>query len=85
MIEAEPSVRFQFRRPWLADERWISTATVTLVPRGYGSPLTLEDGPFDLAQPAWLDAYAECLSGWGESLTQLRALIDFSVDLRRYR
>ena len=47
--------------------------------------MTLEDGPFDLTQPGVLDAYAECLSGWGERLANLRAVVDFSIDLRRYR
>jgi hypothetical protein len=60
-------------------------ATVTITPRGYGSTVTLEDGPFDLTQPGVLDAYTECLEGWGEALAHLRAIVDFSVDLRRYR
>jgi hypothetical protein len=31
-----------------------------------------------------LDAYGECLEGWGEALANMRAVVDFSVDLRRY-
>ena len=85
VLDAEPYSRFQFRWPWLADESWLTVATVTITPRGYGSLVTLEDGPFDLTQAGVLDAYAECLEGWGEALAHLRAIVDFSVDLRRYR
>jgi uncharacterized protein YndB with AHSA1/START domain len=85
VLEAEPYSRFQFRWPWLKTEEWVTVATVTITPRGYGSLVTLEDGPFDLTQPGVLDAYAECLVGWGEALAHLRAVVDFSVDLRRYR
>ncbi len=85
VLDAQPDARFQFRWPWLDDESWVTVATVTLTPRGYGTLLTLEDGPFDLTQPGVLDAYGECLEGWGEALSQLRAVVDFSVDLRRSR
>ena len=85
VLDAEPTGRFQFRWPWLADESWVTVATVTITPRGYGSLVTLEDGPFDLTRGGLLDAYAECLAGWGEALANLRAIVDFSVDLRRFR
>ncbi len=85
VLEAQPDTRFQFRWPWLDDQSLVTVATVTLAPRGYGTLLTLEDGPFDLSKPGVLDAYGECLEGWGEALSQLRAVVDFSVDLRRNR
>ena len=85
VLEAEPDRRFQFRWPWLPDESWATVVTVSITPRGYGSLVTLEDGPFDLTRPNVLEAYADCLLGWGEALSQLRALVDFSVDLRRFR
>ncbi len=85
VVASEPYTRFQFRWPWLANDAWVSTATVTIAPRGYGSLVTLEDGAFDLTQPGVIDAYAECLEGWGEALAHLRAVVDFSVDLRIYR
>jgi uncharacterized protein YndB with AHSA1/START domain len=85
VLEAEPVSRFRFRWPWLADDAWVSEVSVTIAPRGYGSLVTLEDGPFDLSVAGVLEAYAECLEGWGEALAQLRAVVDFSVDLRRYR
>jgi len=85
VVTAEPYSRFQFRWPWLPDDAWVTTVTVTITPRGYGSLVTLEDGPFDLTQPGVIDAYAESLEGWGEALAHMRAIVDFSVDLRRYR
>jgi len=84
VIAAEPNTRFQFRWPWLADDSYITTVTITLTPRGYGSLVTLEDGPFDLTRPRVLDAYGQCLEGWGEALANMRAVVDYSVDLRRY-
>ncbi len=85
VVEAQPYTRFQFRRPWLANDEWVSTTTVTITPSGYGSLLTVEDGPFDLRRPYFADAYAESLSGWAAALANLRSLLDFSVDLRRDR
>jgi len=85
VLEAEPTSRFRFRWPWLADDAWVSEVSVTIAARGYGSLVTLEDGPFDLAVAGVIDAYAESLEGWGAALAQLRAVVDFSVDLRRFR
>ena len=85
VLESEPYTTFKFKWPWLPDEDVTTVATVTITPRGYGSTVKVEDGPFDLSRPAVLDAYAECLSGWGEALAQLRAVVDFSVDLRESR
>jgi uncharacterized protein YndB with AHSA1/START domain len=85
VLQVQPDVLFQFRWPWLDNDEWVTTATVTVTPRGYGSVVTLEDGPFDLTRPGVVDAYADCLVGWGEALANLRAVVDYSVDLRRYR
>lgn len=85
VLEADPTSSFRFRWPWLADESWLTEVSVEIKPRGYGSVITLEDGPFDVSVPTVLEAYAESLAGWGEALAQLRAVIDFSVDLRRFR
>lgn len=85
VLAAEPIGRFQFRWPWLANDVWESIVSVTITPRGYGSIVTVEDGPFDLTRPGVLEAYATCLSGWGKWLANLRAVIDYSVDLRRNR
>lgn len=82
VLEAEPDRRFRFRWPWLADDSLRTEVTVRIEPWGYGSRLTLEDGPFDMSVPGALEAYAQACEGWGEALTLLRASVDFSVDLR---
>lgn len=81
VLEAQPPARFRFRWPWL-DEHLVTTVTVSISARGYGSLVELRDGPFDLARPGHLDAFAECCAGWGEALTFLRARLDFDVDVR---
>ncbi len=52
---------------------------------GYGTLLTLTDGPFDVRVPGVLDAYAQAREVWGESLAWLRGWVDFSVELRPRR
>ena len=59
--------------------------SVTLEPAGYGTLMTLTDGPFDLRVPGVLDAYVEASEGWGEALAWLRGWVDFSVELRPRR
>jgi hypothetical protein len=81
----ESDRRFEFRWPWLAGETWETTVSVLLERAGYGTLLTLTDGPFDLRVPGVLDAYAEALEGWGEALAWLRGVVDFSSDLRPRR
>jgi hypothetical protein len=85
VVAVEPDKHFQFRWPHMPNEALTTTVDVTITPRGYGSLVTVSDGPFDLAVPGALDAYGECAAGWGEALANLRAVVDFSVDLRRYR
>ena len=70
------------RWPWLPGDAWKTTVSVHLERAGYGTLLTLTDGPFDLRVPGVLDAYAEALEGWGEALAWLRGVVDFSSDLR---
>jgi uncharacterized protein YndB with AHSA1/START domain len=57
----ESDRRFEFRWPWQPGETWETTVSVLLKPAGYGTLLTLTDGPFDLRVPGVLDAYAEAL------------------------
>jgi len=77
--------RFVFRWPWLPGDSYLTTVTIELEPAGYGTLLTLTDGPFDLRVPGVLEAYAKALEGWGEALAFLRGFVDFSVELRPRR
>lgn len=85
VVEAQPPSRFVFRWPWLPDDAWITTATVSITPRGTGSHVAIDDGPFDLSRPELVGPFADCNWGWGEALANLRAVLDYSVDLRRNR
>jgi uncharacterized protein YndB with AHSA1/START domain len=85
VVAVEPDKHFQFRWPQLPNDELTTTVDVTITPRGYGSLVRVSDGPFDLAVPGALEAYGECAAGWAEALANLRAVVDFSVDLRRYR
>lgn len=83
MLEAEPERRVRFRWAWLPDDSMATDVTVDLAPYGYGTRLTLRDGPFQTDRREGLDAWAEAIEGWAASLANLRAQLDFSVDLRR--
>lgn len=85
VLEADPNSRFRFR--WTHPiENGISTeVTVIITPIGYGSTVSLSDGPYDVSDEAILDEYARALEIWAAALTQLRASVDYSVDLRRER
>jgi len=83
MLEAQPHRRVRFRWAWLPDDTMATEVTVDMLPHGYGTRLTLHDGPFELSATEGLDAWAEAIEGWAESLANLRAQLDFSVDLRR--
>jgi uncharacterized protein YndB with AHSA1/START domain len=85
VLSSEPERLFRFRWPWAPDESIQTEVTIKLEPRGYGTRLSLTDGPFDVSRPGVLDAYAEALEGWGEALAHLRASVDFSVELRHRR
>ncbi len=78
--------------PWLPDKAWETTVSIALEPAGYGTLMTLTDGPFDLRVPGVLDAYAEAneprpvgREGWGKCSPWLRGYVDFSVELRARR
>ncbi len=82
VVIAEPNSTFVFRWPWLPDDSWVTTVTVTIQQSGTGSLVRVEDGPFDLSRPGVGEAYEQCLEGWAEALAFLRAQLDFYVDLR---
>ncbi len=85
VLEAEPYRRFRFR--WLhgGSTELATDVTVTIQPRGWGSTVELTDGPYDIDVPGLLDEYAQAIALWSAALAQLRASVDYSVDLRRER
>jgi uncharacterized protein YndB with AHSA1/START domain len=83
VIEVHPDDTFTFRRPWGRDEALVTHVRIGVEPVGYGSRVTLEDGPFPIGTPAGLESWAEAIRTWSEALTMLRANLDFSVDVRR--
>ena len=58
---------------------------VSIQPKGWGSLVSLTDGPYDIGDEAVLDEYARAIEVWAAGLTQLRASVDYSVDLRKVR
>lgn len=83
VLESDPPARFRFRWAWLASGGGATTVTATIERYGYGSRVSLEDGPFDLAVPGMADAYGVAAEGWGQAPANLRARVDFGIDLRR--
>ena len=85
VLEAEPNARFKFR--WLhpATWTWRPRSRSTIRPKGWGSLVTLTDGPYDTDREAILDEYARAIEIWAAGLAQLRASVDYSVDLRKVR
>ncbi len=82
ILEVHPDDTFVFRRPWASDDTVVTTVRVTVQSVGYGSLVTVEDGPFPIDSPRGLDAWAAAIESWAEALTMLRAYLDFSVDVR---
>jgi uncharacterized protein YndB with AHSA1/START domain len=85
ILEADPDRRFAFRWPLLPDGTRSTEVAISIEPRGYGTRLTLRDGAFDLERPEELEAWARAIDGWATVLANLRAQLDFSVDLRARR
>lgn len=85
VLEAEPDSHFKLR--WLhpGDLDLTTDVTATIRPKGWGSVVTLTDGPYDTDVEAVLDEYARAIAIWSAGLTQLRALVDYSIDLRKER
>ena len=85
VLEAEPDSRFKVR--WLhpGDLDLATEVTVTIRPKGWGSLVTLTDGPYETDVEAMLDEYARAIEIWAAGLAQLRAQVDYSVDLRKDR
>ena len=50
-VTLENDKLFEFRWPWLPGDTYETTCRIELEPQGYGTQLTLTDGPFDLRVP----------------------------------
>lgn len=85
VLEADPNSRFRFRWTHPIEDGISTEVTVVITPTGYGSTVTLSDGPYEVGDEVILDEYARAIEIWAAALTQLRASIDYSVDLRRER
>jgi uncharacterized protein YndB with AHSA1/START domain len=83
VLQAEPDRRFQFR--WLHPQPpgLATVVEVSLLPMGYGTLVRLADGPYEISHEPVLDEYARAIEIWAAGLTQLRASVDYSVDLRK--
>jgi uncharacterized protein YndB with AHSA1/START domain len=82
VLESEPPGIFRFRWHWLPDNGYPTEVTVLITRNGYGSRVSLTDGPFDLTLPGVADAFLEAAEGWGGALVNLRARVDLGSDLR---
>jgi uncharacterized protein YndB with AHSA1/START domain len=85
VIRADPNTRFAFRWTHPQPGGVATEVTVSIQPKGYGSQVTLRDGPYDTDDEAVLDEYARAIEIWASALAQLRASVDYSVDLRKER
>lgn len=85
VLEAEPNSRFRFRWTHPVEGGITTEVTVAISRIGYGSKVTLSDGPYEVSEEAILDEYARAIEIWAAALTQLRASVDYSVDLRKER
>lgn len=85
VLEAQPNTSFTFR--WIHPEGLGLTTdvSVSIREKGWGSLVSLTDGPYDTADEAILDEFARAIEVWAAGLTQLRASVDYSVDLRLER
>jgi len=85
VLEAEPNSRFRFRWTHPLEGGLPTEVTVSIRPTGYGSTVSIHDGPYDISQEAVLDEYARAIGIWAQTLLQLQASVDYSIDLRRAR
>jgi uncharacterized protein YndB with AHSA1/START domain len=85
VLEAEPDSRFKFR--WLhpTEDTLTTEVTISIRQKGWGSVVSLTDGPYETGGEAGLDEYARAIEIWAAGLSQLRASVDYSIDLRKER
>jgi uncharacterized protein YndB with AHSA1/START domain len=85
VLEAQPDDRFRMRWFHRGDLGLTTEIGVRIQPRGWGSLVTLTDGPYDTDAEGVLDEYARAIAIWASALAQLRASVDYSIDLRKER
>ena len=61
----------------------IVAVAIAIAARGYGSTVSLSDGPYEVGEEDVLDEYARAIEIWAAGPTQLRASVDYSIDLRK--
>lgn len=85
VLEAQPDHRFKFRWNHVIEPGLATDVTISILPKGWGSVISLTDGPYETDVEATLDEYARAIEIWAAGLTQLRASVDYSIDLRKER
>ena len=85
VLQADPDRTFKFRWTHPVEGGITTEVAVSIRPIGYGSVVSLSDGPYDVSLEDVLDEYARAIEIWAGALTQLRASVDYSVDLRKER
>ena len=85
VLEAEPDTRFKFRWLHQGEPELATEVTVSIRKKGWGSVIQLTDGPYETDVPELFDEYARAIEIWAAGLSQLRASVDYSVDLRKER
>jgi uncharacterized protein YndB with AHSA1/START domain len=85
VLRADPDRQFAFRWTHPQPGGVATEVAVSIEHKGYGSLVTLHDGPYDTDDEAVLDEYARAIEIWAGALVQLRAVVDYSIDLRKER
>jgi uncharacterized protein YndB with AHSA1/START domain len=83
VLESDPPGRFRFRWTRGTGTAVATEVTIVVEPRGYGSRVTLTDGPFDLTALGVADVYVDAAGTWGGALANLKSRVDYGTDLRR--
>ncbi len=85
VLQAEPNTLFRLRWSHPEPDSVTTEVMISIRPKGYGSQVTVTDGPYDTDDVGVLDEYARAIEIWASALAQLRAYVDYSVDLRKDR
>ena len=85
VLASDPPTLFKFRWSWPTGDDYQTTVTVQLEPQGYGTLSDSRTARSTLHGRGSSTRGPRGLEGWGEALTNLRAQVDYSVDLRQRR